>query len=306
MKINIVGAGLAGLLAASHFPDARIYERRGPHGFKPHKALLRFRSPDIGDHLGIPFKKVRVDKGIYYNGNMREPNIMLCNMYSRKVTGAIGNRSIWNTESVHRWIAPDDLHERLLDRFNNRIDWSCNFDLEDWILKRKEDDRLISTMPLNVPYKRLDTPMIMRPIYVERYKLCIDCDVYQTVYFPDPMKSLYRASLSGRILIVEYMHASNFYNGNEFNDVIEAFGLEGVEMDLIENAIQANGKLRPIDDELRKQLIHSLTVKSGVFSLGRFAIWKNVLLDDVFHDVQVIKKLINSSDYELSKKALAF
>jgi hypothetical protein len=48
------------------------------------------------------------------------------------------------------------------------------------------------------------------PIHVARYRVP-KCAVYQTVYFPRPETSVYRASITGDLLIVE--HVASDYEG---------------------------------------------------------------------------------------------
>jgi len=39
----------------------------------------------------------------------------------------------------------------------------------------------------------------------------------------------------------------------------------------------------------------------NVYSLGRYATWRNILLDDVYHDINVIKQLMDSDGYYTGK-----
>ena len=56
------------------------------------------------------------------------------------------------------------------------------------------------------------------------------------------------------------------------------------------------GKIVPLPDAARKRLLFRLTHEHGIYSLGRFATWRNVLLDDVVNDIAVIKRLARSGD----------
>ena len=62
--VHIIGAGMAGLLAAQmlrrHY-NVKVYERQKelPNN---HSAVLRFRTPEVGNVLGIEFKKVQMVK----------------------------------------------------------------------------------------------------------------------------------------------------------------------------------------------------------------------------------------------------
>ena len=314
MRTSIIGAGLSGLLAASHFPEATIYEKNFNENFEKHMALLRFRKPDIGDHLGISFKQVIVHKGIWHNGHYIQPSIEHCNMYAQKVSKMINDRSIWNIDTVTRWIAPDNLHEILIDRYFKRIVWGIDYNFE-W----QEEENVISTMPMPAILNKLnnddditnDMKMHSNSIIVERYEID-SCDAYQTVYYPSSKTNVYRASLSGNILIVEYMvneigeHIPKCLEKDMHEDVLPSFGIAERSTNILYRGTKNYGKLRPVDDRKRKELIHHLTLKYNIFSLGRFAIWKNIMLDDVFHDIQVIKKLINAGRYEIVKKNFNF
>ena len=45
--------------------------------------------------------------------------------------------------------------------------------------------------------------------------------------------------------------------------------------------------------------MHKMTVDHGVYSLGRFATWRNILLDDVVKDIDVIKSMMGQDKYGL-------
>ena len=81
-------------------------------------------------------------------------------------------------------------------------------------------------------------------------------------------------------------------------DVSEAFALNGGKPLVgIETVNQKYGKIAPIDEGKRKALIGHLSTEHNIYSLGRFATWRNLLLDDVVQDIAVIKRLMNSDGY---------
>lgn len=293
--MKIFGAGLAGLIAACHWQDAEVLEAAPSPAEQPqHKALLRFRSPAVGDAVGLEFRKVRVHKGVWFDGRFVQPDIRLCNWYSHKVSGRTLDRSIWHTESVYRWVAPHNFHEMLVDRCNKRIKWGVRVDTD--TLLRECGDPVVSTLPMPVLARMLgeeDMPTFSsNKICVRRWKV-LDADVFQTVYFPSLEHSLYRASITGDILTAEYV--------DEFCDTEEqfdAFGLDAHRCVPIGGARQQFGKIAPIDEGWRKRFVLRASMKHGVYSLGRFATWRNILLDDALHDIGVIRKLIGSSAYD--------
>jgi hypothetical protein len=312
---RIIGAGLAGLIAACHFKDAEIYEA-GPRQDN-HKALLRFRDESVSNLTGIPFKPVTVDKAIYLDGcspGSRERGlygactIQMANWYATKTTGHVAGRSIWNLERATRYIAPEDFHQRLVDKAGFLVNYEKPIDtIHSW---DKHHYNTISTAPLPVMLKAagIELPHLQTekaPIKVQRFRIP-KCDVYQTIYFPEMELRVFRASITGDMLIIESVmekHNSVFdwwyMPDAELDVVLTAFGLNHLLMDIehLEDVEQKYGKIVPISSEQRHAVLYELTERFGVYSLGRFATWRNILLDDVVKDIAVIDRLIKASDY---------
>lgn len=288
----IIGAGHAGLMAGNLIQDSEVHEIAP--GIQPHRAVLRFRTPAVGDALGIPFKKVTVRKGIWVDGKFAEPNIRLANLYSQKVTGGnISDRSIWNIETADRWIAPEDFSEIMVKRLGKRIHFNSEIELFP-----ENREPIISTMPM----KALESALIgddkipdfkSWPIFARRFRVK-GASSYQTVYFPTEPR-LYRATLTGDLLSVEFIEADS----NDYECIHHAFGIDKFEF--IDEGWQINGKLMPIDEKWRRMFILGMTRNCNIYSLGRFATWRNILLDDVLKDISVIKKMISSDDYEKAR-----
>jgi hypothetical protein len=290
----IIGSGLAGCLASALIPGSKIYEPK--HATPKHKAILRFRSDQIGKALGIPFKKVTVHKGIWHNDHPVQLAPKYIVRYARKVSQKITDRSIIHQETVERYIAPDNFHEILLDMAGTI---SYNYDT----LNLYGDDfhtHKISTIPMEVLCDLFDIPikintMISDPIYVSRYDIP-DCDIHMTNYYTGTNTSIYRASISGNEIIIE----SSFpIDGEDINIIKQSFGLDAVPFyQQLFNYEQLNGKITSFDDKDRKNIIFQLTKVHGIYSLGRFAIWKNIVLDDVYKDILRIKEWSNQSEYD--------
>lgn len=290
----IVGAGLAGLIAAHAFPKMQIFEAEAePRAI--HKALLRFRSDAVGDLIGIEFRPVRVHKGIWFEGREVNPSIRFSNLYARKVIGKTLSRSIESTESVTRYIAPTSLYEELTSRLESRITWNSPIDFS----QTEIASPVVNTAPLTFPLADLKlTPRIefrRSGIVVKRFKIA-NTDVFQTIYFPDPATPVYRASITGDLLICEFCEDPK--NTSWWNEVAAAFGLFGASVDPLETSHQKYGKIAPIDEGIRRALIAKLTDDHQIYSLGRFATWRNILLDDLVHDIAVVRRLMNASTYE--------
>jgi len=291
--MKILGAGMAGCLAALLIPGSTILEPM--ESIKIHQALLRFRSDRIGKALGIPFKKVIVHKGIWHNDKPVQLSPKYIIRYARKVSPQITARSIINLDPVERWIAPDDFHHQMLDMLQGRI--VCKADIRGEICS----DQIISTLPLFVVEeliyntKNEIAKTYFDSIYVSKYKI-IDCDIHVTNYYTGTNTGVYRASISGSDLIIE----STFKIGkNDIEIIRQSFGLDGIPIaPIIENFVQTIGKIHPIDEKLRKKRIYELTKNHGIYSLGRFATWRNIVMDDVYNDILRIKEWIHMSDYE--------
>lgn len=300
-SVKIYGAGIAGLLAGCVFPTARIYEAE-PQTLARHKAVLRFRSSAVGDAVGIDFRRVQVRKGIWTDGHFVEPNIALANAYSLKVIGKLVDRSIWDIQTAERWIAPEYFIERLVERCESRIEFDHPVNATEFLAAEVPS---ISTIPMSVVHKMLQPSVgVLQPVFsyepivVRRWRVP-NADVFQTVYFPNPATTLYRMSITGDLLIAEYIKEDDGYVS------WSAFGLEEQVCEPIESTMQRFGKIAPIDDTWRKSFIFNLTQRHGVFSLGRFGTWRNILLDDVIQDLTVIKKLLGANAYDLSRKTFA-
>jgi len=304
----ILGAGLSGCLSGVINPTARIYESSAGTN-SDHQAVLRFRSDAVSKQTGIPFKKVRVHKFIWWDG-VQVCTPRLANMYSKKVTGSYMSRSIWNLESVDRWIAPHDFHQILAERCHDQIQFGANISDIKQIDMVREKEPVISTLPMYTLAEILNYQPIpkfsFKSIYVTRYEI-EDCDVYQTVYFPDPKTPLYRATITGNNLIIESTKSQKMEPGTaivnlEIEMIRSAFGIHGANFFLIGKSDheQRHGKISPIPDEWRKEFILRATIDHGIFSLGRYATWRNILIDDVLEDIYVIRKLIEQSYYNLT------
>lgn len=285
----IIGGGLAGLLAAHAWPSAQILEA-SPQPLAAHRALLRFRSDSVSRLTGIEFRRVRVNKAIWLDGAYSAPSIRACNLYSRKILSGgflTGDRSIWDISPVDRFIAPESLYEQLLEAIGGRISWGTTADFESLPFP------VVNTAPLPTVLSELNIPtgdcnFHRAPIYVRRWRIP-RCDLFQTIYYPNIDSPIYRASMTKDLLIVEMTQPScSIY---QFEEIGHSFGISLDNAEELPSAEQKYGKILPIDDATRKAFLFRLTHDHGMYSLGRFATWRNILLDDVVNDIAVIKKL---------------
>lgn len=295
----IIGAGLAGLLAGNmlrRFSPA-IYEAQKelPNN---HSALLRFRSDACANAFSIPFKKVKVQKAICYKGKIiSRPSIDLVNMYSKKVTGSYMSRSIEDTRPVDRFISPTDIIATASK--NLKIEYNMTIDYNELMIL-KDRGPIISTIPMPTMmdiFKYKEKPLFSHmPIWTINLKLKTTTDLYQTLYYPAPVLNYYRASIVGDRIIIECI-SDHHKDPTVIFDILDNFGIDS-EVSEIEYGFQKYGKLSPIDDSVRKRFMLYLTEEHDIYSLGRFATWRQILLDDVVNDVNVIEGLLQRNGYE--------
>ena len=291
--MNIIGAGLTGLIAAYAFKDAVIHEYlKEP---RVHKAVLRFRTEEVSKLTGIPFRKVLVHKAVSENGGFVTPNLRHMNHYSLKVAGGYYDRSIGNLEPSVRYIAPLDFHQQMLDHHKDRIFFDSDVPLTEMTTP------VISTLPLNILVDKfkLDAQLPKEalhsnPIYVTTVDV-EHCDLYQTIYFPELSNPVYRASITGNQIIIESMLT---IGRTRIEDTIETFGISGGWSIASLNFEQKIGKFNPLEENYRKQLMYDITTALGIYSLGRHATWRKILLDDVVQDIQRIESMLKTSAYD--------
>jgi hypothetical protein len=304
MKV-ILGAGLSGLICGALNAQALIYERN-PSSFTSHRAILRFRDEKIARALGITFRRVTVRKAVWVDGRYEPPSPRLANLYSLKVRGLLTDSSIWSLAPSERFIAPDNLHALLAEICGTRVAWNHEITRDEIASYAKARTPVVSTIPLPLLLSLLSIPepfpLRYSPIYVSRYELD-DCDVFQTIYFPSPSTTVYRATLTGSLLTVE--QTSPVRVQKELEDVMTAFGVSDFipQTELFQHK-QSFGKISPSPSGSRKALLHRLTTEWGIYSLGRFATWRNILLDDVYEDIAAIRRMMTQSHYDVTLERL--
>jgi hypothetical protein len=310
----IIGAGLAGLLAAQVFQKSPILESSAKP-IENHRALLRFRSDAVARLTGIDFREVTVRKGIwdYATEQEVEPSIRNANLYAQKVTGTLyGDRSIWNLAPAQRFIAPEDFYQRLLAMLYERIEWGQD-GLK--LVAPHNPQALINTAPLPAVLARIGqhsgTKLLPDGIEFKRQHIGTlryrvkDCDLFQTIYYPSLDFVVYRASITKDLLIIETKAVpGSDWTEEQFRPylktVARSFGIQTYQAEFIDTGHQAYGKIVNLPNEQRHKILHHLTTHYNVYSLGRFATWRNILLDDVVQDAAAIRRLLQLNPYSRS------
>ncbi len=62
----------------------------------------------------------------------------------------------------------------------------------------------------------------------------------------------------------------------------------------VKRKTQKFGKIVQVDEDYRRSIVVRLTEEFGIYSLGRYATWRPLLLDDVVKDIEVIERLMGS------------
>jgi len=301
--VLIVGAGMAGLLAGHMLRRyvPRIIEAQ-PKLPNNHAALLRFRSNAVAEATGIPFKRVIVRKAVKTTGGFLSNTVTLAdaNYYSQKVTGEISDRSIIDLAPVERYIAPEDF----IAQVARDLDIHYGETLEkEWIEERDraEDFPIVSTIPM---------PRLMNLVGWEKgkfdwrsiwtittYLTNPVMNVYQTIYYPNPHVPYYRASFTGYRLTVECIREPAENDLDQIvSGVINDFGITMARWDEPGMKKQEYGKLIHGDEAARRAFIMAMTDRYNLWSLGRFATWRQLLLDDVVKDVRFIDSILTTRD----------
>lgn len=304
--ITVIGAGMAGLLAANmlRHRDPLVYEiqKELPNN---HSAVLRFRSPIVGDTLNIPFTKVTMIKA---HVPWRNP-IADALAYSYKCTGKYrSDRSIvQGTTVAERWIAPRDLIARMASRvdikFNSPFTAESHLDYKD-----NSINQIISTLPMPFLMDFLKYPKRdqFKWDHVPGFNIRVEvpnCAAYISLLVPDPTFPFSRISLTGNELIVECPDSvmTNDDIGIVLGAATHLLGLPA-EFKNISLYSQHYAKITPIDDDMRKDFMFWATDNFNIFSLGRYATWRpGLLLDDLVNDVRLIDRWISSGRYSIAR-----
>ena len=329
--VAIAGAGLSGLIAANLFRSRgyqiRVYELQ-PNLPDNHNALLRFRSPALGEALGIPFKKVTAVICLYHP-SAASSALRVATDYAYATTGKRrSDRSITRLLDgpliVDRWVAPVDFRERLFDRIKDKVVFDKKISL---IGHAESDEHLVSTIPMKDAFAEwadktilpecFKIPVFSAHEYIAGTVSLLNYEAYGTIYNPEPTAEVpwTRASVTGSTthfeISLQWDKEGLLKNLESLKELVSvmAQSLFNADIDYTKGAPvtyhSRADRILPIDDRVRKSFIMELTDEHNVYSLGRFATWRpGMLLDDLPKDVAVISGMIEGGTgirYEASK-----
>lgn len=312
MALKIIGAGMAGLLAANmlRHRDPVVIEAQ-PTLPNNHSALLRFRSSVVGDVLGISFKKVRMIKCPVPWKNPVADALA----YSYKNTGSRRtDRSITDGMQVaDRFIAPSDLIERMAERVTIELDTPFDF--------AAEREKVLSTIPMPTLAALLKYPRLGGHLRCEfstgvNIKTKIkNCDAYVSLLIPHPDVLFSRISITGAELIIEIPRQITLPSKGEVDGLLDKaikvatqfalaeLGISSADIYDVEVFNQRYSKILPADEDERKNFIHwASSITGKAWQLGRFATWRpGLLLDDLVSDIRTIDRWMSSpvAGYEM-------
>lgn len=310
-KFTIIGAGMAGLLAAAVLRDEaqQIIEKQ-PELPNNHSALLRFRTNAVAEATNIPFEKVKVMKAVVSGiGNPVGDAIA----YSIKTngTGTLRSSVSANGQIEDRFIAPHDFIKRLAAKVMCPIRFDA--DAADWVGKGSP---IISTLPMPILMNMLDYKMRgdhhldfeSREGSTLQIKLT-GVNVCASLYLPSSEHRAYRASITRDRLILEFAEPQDGLRDypvkqrDEIAPILQLFGLTLRHLEgKPEYRVQPYAKIVPIDEQKRRDFIMWASEKHQVYSLGRFATWRpGLLLDDVVNDIRVIQRIASTNAYDHKK-----
>jgi hypothetical protein len=293
---TIIGAGLAGLLAGNmlRHRSPLIVERQSalPNN---HSAVLRFRSPIVGDTLNIPFRKVTMIKT---HLPWKNPVADALAYSFKNGSQYRSDRSIISgTTTADRWIAPPDLISRMAERLD--IKYGTPF-----LFNNKSSHPIISTLPMPTLMTLLKYPKQPEFNYVTGVNVkatIADCDAYISLLVPNPDLPISRISITGNELIVELPGKITFA-GLAVSMAADLIGIPPKSCSDIRTYPQHYAKIMPISDEERHAFMFWATDKFNIFSLGRFATWRpGLLMDDLVNDLRRIDHWITAGSYAIAR-----
>lgn len=303
MKVAVIGAGHAGLIAAQmlrrELYDVTVSEIKNELPLN-HASVLRFRTDALQKALGVPLKKVRVIKDVVDSRGIIPDSLN----YAKKVTGEYRtDRSVpIKPEVVERYVYDGNL-SKLLSRDLNIVYGVDAKAFPEWM---QEQSPIISTIPMDS-----FTDGVTKEEFKRSHSTCITAhlvgvDAYLSAYVSNPDSFIARISVTGSLMQVDIEKGLSFASGDSaysfIDEALELIGIFTLYRDVTVHA-GSSTKLLPIDERERKRIIMKLTDDLNIYSVGRQATWRpKLLLDDVVDDVRKVIMMLRGYSNKLVDK----
>lgn len=313
MKIIIIGGGIAGTLAFNFFRNESplVFDKEeSKKPFSSHSGIMRVKSEEIGAILGIKLKKIKVEKWIFYKGKFYSYSTpFFTSSYSQKVSDGIYSRSIENLGVHTRYLFDKDFS--VPDKYAK---FGCSligfvpseskaiFMTSEGKQIEERYDICINTLPLpfimelyGVKEHSTKIDFSYKSIYSRVVNTAIKSDKHYTVYLPDRDEDIYRVSLQEDKVILESME--EFTTNREIERICkELFDIQPKDItDITKTTSRLYGKIIDLEPFVRKSQLYMLTEKYNIYSAGRFALWKNIGVDDMLKDLDKIRSMAETS-----------
>lgn len=297
--IVIIGSGVAAVVATrigASLPIVAYSAAPPSSAIDNHHAVLRLKDSSSATVLGCRAVRVMAHRMALHCGKLIEhSDVGANNEYSIKVYGELRDCSILHLGRVERYLISPPAVPSGVCKFKQRL---VGLSLADRTLTFEDTDTrevssvryrwCISTIPMPVMARLAGVPcsasFICLPIGVRRYTLHTRSSICQTLYVPSRDYQTYRITIHNQEVMVEHVISGHPYQESEVEDLIGWLGVGIKDLELVSSHIQEFGKIIPIEEMVRKRIMYQLTSKANVVSLGRYATWKSLRVEDVVED----------------------
>jgi len=303
-RLVILGRGISGLMAAARMtmqiPDLNITiidrsKELTEHVFHLHRPIEEF--PSLSSHSGITMKKF---VSSVFDGEMikGQPTIEDINKYSYKVFGHLKISNGGNSSDFS--IFPADKHKVAqalsIAKYKFELGTVSNIHLANKIIYLNggvhaiEYDYLISTIALPILLKLSDIKTNIQfesfPFYGATISLS-KTGCYQQLISSSYDDYVTRITLMDDSLFIE--SKDNKLSQNDSDLIYKAFGITVNEAKFY---IINPGRITPLSSDIRKPLLHWLTEKHDIMTLGRYGAWTYKVANDVWDDTKFLTNII--------------
>lgn len=295
--VVILGGGISGYMAAKRLymlqPELSIAMidkgmETSIHPFHLHKPI-----PEIPEVAKIAPQIMHTN---IWNGACfkKEPTLLDINKYSWKIFGSLQISNISQQGTIP--IYPIE-KQTLKELFDSRAlllkgkveEINIKEKIVTWNGAEIKYNNIISTIPLPELLKMLKVEVNFEfqnfPFYSAKYKGIAE-NLYQMIYNTDWRCNITRSTLLGETLFIESKFAEYTEKDKEFLEKL--YNINCLEL----MTLISPGRIKPLSAENRKPLLHWLTEKHNIMTLGRYGAWTFKVANDVWEDTKFISDII--------------